>query len=106
MPIQVEANLRIPKVTLQSRGEPPEFVQNADRRFTKIIDVPAIPKPGDHLQLAVNPGMVLDCAVIRADWSDDRNLFVVSCTYAKRSMPVDEYHALVSDTDWTVKQLL
>ena len=105
MAIRVEANLRIPRVTVSSPDQPPQVIDNSGRRFTKLIDVPTIPKPGESLELSIGGGIVFTCTVTRADWSDDRDLFVVSCAYAKRSLSAEEYHALVSDSDWTMKQL-
>jgi hypothetical protein len=44
--------------------------------------------------------------VLRADWSDDRALFVIACKYANRSIPPEECAALFNDPDWQVKPLL
>ena len=47
-----------------------------------------------------------ECTVTRSDWHEEKGLFVVACTYAKRSLPVETYSALVNDTEWTMKPLL
>lgn len=105
MAIDVEANMRIPGLTLKAPNQPTQAINNSSVRFTKIIQVPAIPKPGEPLQVSMQSGLMLDTTVTRADWSDDRGLFIVSCTYAKRSISAEEYQALISDAEWTVKQL-
>ncbi len=106
MSIEVEVNLRIPRVkvpTLDENGYP---IDNSSVRFTKRILVPSIPKPGASLQLTTSSGKSFDCEVTRADWNDARELFVLSCKYAKRSIPADECAALFNDADWRVKPLL
>ena len=105
MSIEVEANLRIPGLTVRSPSEADKIINNSSVRFTTLIKVPVIPKPGAPLVLTTSNGYVLECTVTRADWSEDRSLFIVSCTYAKRSISFDEYTALVNDGGWTMKQL-
>jgi hypothetical protein len=68
--------------------------------------VPAIPKPGAPLVLTTSAGQTFESTVTRADWSEDRSLFIVSCSYAKRSISADEYGALVNDAEWKMKQLI
>ena len=106
MSIEVEVNLRIPRVktpTLDEKGYP---IDNGSVRFTRLIKVPSIPKPGASLQLTLGAGKVFQCEVTRADWHDDRDLFVLSCKYANRSIPPDDCAALFNDPDWQVKPLL
>jgi hypothetical protein len=106
MSIEVEINLRIPRVkvpVLDQNGYP---IDNGSVRFTKKITVPAIPKPGVMLQMTTSSGKSFACEVTRADWIDDRELFVLSCKYANRSIPADECAALFNDADWRVKPLL
>jgi len=43
---------------------------------------------------------------VRADWNEGKNLFVVSCQYANRSITQDEYAALMQDPDWEMKPLI
>ncbi len=105
MPIEVEANLRIPGLTVRTPHEPDRVINNSSVRFTTLIQVPAIPKAGTPLLLTTSDGRTLESTVTRADWSDDRSIFVVSCTYSKRSIPLEEYNALVNDSAWTMKQL-
>jgi len=105
MSITVEANMRIPGLTVRSPDQPVRVINNSSIRFTKLIEVPAIPKPGDSLDVTISSGFTCDCTVTRVEWHDDRDLFVVSCNYAKRSISPDEYNALSNDSDWTMKQL-
>jgi len=103
--IDVEVNMKIPRVTIRAAGQADRIVDNSTVRFTTQIKVPAIPKQGASLQLATRDGGPFECTVTRSDWSEEKSLFIVSCSYAKRSMSADEYGALVADSDWTMKQL-
>jgi len=105
MPIAVEANLRIPGLTLRVANQPDRVINNSTVRFTKMITVSTIPKPGTTLALTTGAGHTFESTVTRADWHEDRALFIVSCTYAKRSIPAEEYEALVNDPDWKMKEL-
>ena len=68
--------------------------------------MPAFPKPGVSLEFVLRSGHTLTCEVVRADWSEEKALFVLSCTYSKRSIAEGDYLALINDPDWTVRQLL
>jgi len=105
-PTTVEANLRIPSLTLKPLGsEAAQTINNAGNRFTKVLTVEGVPKAGDPLQLTVNAGIVFDCVVTRTDWHDEREMFVVSCSFARRSITNEEYRSLIADPEWTLKQL-
>jgi hypothetical protein len=105
--VDVEVNMRIPSLTVRSPGERDTRIDNAAVRFTRRTSVPAIPKPGDSLVLATNKGeTTFECTVTRAEWHEEKALFVVSCSYSKRSVSMEMYNALVADTDWTMKPLL
>ena len=105
MPIEVEVNVKIPTLTIKSANEPPKIIDNSSVRFTTLIQVPVIPKPGVSLQLSTRDGPMFECAVTRADWSEEKSLFIISCSYSKRSISADEYGALINDSDWKMKQL-
>ena len=105
VPIQLEVNLKIPRVTLRPADGPVQVIDNSAIRYTKLIHVPAVPKAGQVLQVAAGPFQTFDCSVTRADWNDERELFIVSCSYAKRSMSAEEYDALINDADWKSKPL-
>ena len=105
--MEVEVNMRVPSLTVRSPGERDTRIDNAAVRFTRRTSVPAIPKPGDSLVLTMNKGeTTFECTVTRAEWHEEKALFVVSCSYSKRSVSMEMYNALVSDTDWTMKPLL
>jgi hypothetical protein len=107
MPTEIEVNLRVPTLTVKTPNEPDRRIDNSAVRFLKRIEVPSLPKPGELLSLSTNGGQTtFECTVTRSDWHEEKALFVVACTYAKRSLPVDTYSSLVNDTDWTMKQLI
>ena len=107
MAIDVEINLRIPRLTIRSASAPDKVIDNSLVRFTRIAQVPAIPKPGASLQLATRvEGESLECVVTRADWNEAKELFIVSCSYSKKSIAAADYEALVNDADWTMKPLI
>jgi hypothetical protein len=106
MPIDVEVNLRIPRVKNPQLDENGYPIDHSTIRFIKPYQVPAIPKPGELLPLTTTAGHTFHGEVLRADWSDDRSLFVISCKYANRSIPADECAALFSDPTWQIKPLL
>ncbi len=105
MPIDVEVTLKIPSLTIRSAGKEDQRIDNGSVRFSKRISVDAIPKPGDWLPLSTRFGEPFECTVTRSDWSEDKNLFVVSCNYGRRSITSAEYEALLTDPDWATKQL-
>jgi len=106
MPIEVEVNLAIPRIKNPILGENGYPIDNASIRFTRMIHVPAIPQPGAVLQLSTGAGHEFGCTVKRAEWSEERSLFIVSCKYANRSIPSEECAALFADPEWKMKQLL
>ena len=107
MPIDVEINLRIPRLTIRSASEPDKVIDNSLVRFTRLAQVPSIPKAGDPLQLAARvAGDTIDCIVTRADWSEEKERFIVSCSYSKKSIAAADYEGLVNDAEWTMKPLL
>jgi hypothetical protein len=44
--------------------------------------------------------------VVRSDWRDDKNGFVVACRYAKRSISQADYQALMNAPGWQVRTLI
>jgi len=48
----------------------------------------------------------LEAEVNKADWSESKERFIVYCRYSKRSIPLDEYNALIDDPDWEMRPLL
>ena len=107
MPIDVEINLRIPRLTIRSASAPDKVIDNSVVRFTRLAQVSAIPKPGDPLRLAARvTGEAVESIVTRSDWSEEKSLFIVSCSYSKKSIAAADYDALVNDADWTMKPLI
>lgn len=103
----LEISLRIPSLRVQRDGKSePETIVNTDVRFTKQIELEAVPKPGDILSMTVGSSGAFGCEVVRADWHHDKNMFVVACRYSRRSIPEHEYQALVNAEDWHVRGLL
>jgi hypothetical protein len=103
----VEISLRIPSLRVRREGkEELETVANGDIRFTKHIELEAIPKAGEVLHLAVRSGETFDCEVVRSNWHDEKNMFVIACRYSKRSISAAEYEAFMDSSDWQVKALL
>jgi hypothetical protein len=103
---QVEVSLRIPNMKVRALDEHGYPIDHSSVRFRKMAVEPAIPKPGDSLLLTTASGRTLQSTVVRADWSEEKGLFVVACQYANRSISAEEYDALVSDTDWRMTPLL
>lgn len=104
--VEVEVNLRIPSLTIRTPNEPKKVTDNGSVRFLKRVSVPGIPKPGTTLQLTTATGSPFDSEVIRADWNEDKQMFVVYCRYSKKSISMAEYNAIVTDADWEMRPLL
>ena len=106
MAMPVEVRLRVPNMKVRVLDENGYPIDHSSMRFRKVIEVPKIPKPEDPLELATASGRTLQAKVVRADWNEDRGLFVLSCQYANRSITPDEYGALAADPAWELKHLL
>lgn len=102
----VEIRLRIPSLRIAGKDtDVPRTINNAEIRFCKQIEVEAIPKPGVVLTMSSSDGATFDSEVLRADWHHDKNMFVIACRYAKRSVSAAEYHAFINASDWQVMSL-
>jgi hypothetical protein len=103
----VEISLRIPSLRVRKENtDALETINNADVRFSKQVQVDSIPKAGAVLSMEISSGERFDCQVVRSDWHDDKNMFVVACKYAKRSVSPAEYQAFMNATDWQVRALV
>jgi hypothetical protein len=102
----VEVRLRVPNMKVRALDENGYPIDHSSMRFRKVVEVPKIPKPDEMLELTTQSGRVLQARVVRADWNEDRGLFVLSCQYVNRSIMPDEYGALASDPEWQLKHLL
>ena len=103
---EVEISLRVPNMKVRALDENGYPIDHANVRFKKLIQVPKIPKPEETLELTTRSGKTLPVKVVRADWNEERALFVLSCQYANRSMTQEEYGALTNDPDWVLKPLI
>ncbi|HEY6359481.1 MAG TPA: hypothetical protein VIX63_00185 [Vicinamibacterales bacterium] len=106
MPMEVEVSLRVPNMKVRALDENGYPIDHSAVRFKKMITVPSIPKPGETLSLSTRTGGAFASKVVRADWNEGRNLFVVSCQFANRSITAQEYGALIQDPDWEMKPLI
>ena|SRR5687768_5189130 len=103
----VEISLRIPSLRHRPEGsEEAKTIVNSDIRFRKLVELETIPKPDTVLTMEINPGQTFECRVVRSDWHETKNMFVVACTYAKRSISMAEYQAFVDSTEWQGKALI
>ena len=105
MPIDVEVNVKIPSLTIRSSGAADQKIDNSAVRFMKRITVEAIPKPGDRLLLSAQSREPFESTVTRADWNEEKSIFIVSCAFSRRSITAEEQNALLNDPDWATKQL-
>ena len=104
--IAVEINMRLPNITVRTPHEPTRVIVNAELRYIKRIQVPALPRPDDSLELSTSGGHRVPVTVKRVDWHEEKALFVVACQYAGRSVPLEVYNSLKEDPEWQEKSLL
>ena len=101
----IEVNLRIPNMKVRTLDENGYPIDHSTIRFKRIMQVPAIPKVGQVLQLSASD-KALQASVVGVVWSDDRGMFVVACQYTNRSIPADDHRALTRDPDWRMTPLI
>jgi hypothetical protein len=103
----VEVRLKIPSLRARREGtDSPSKVANADVRFIKHVALEAIPQAGDLLTMTIGSAAAFQCEVVRSEWHDDRNMFVIACRYAKRTISEAEYRGLMNAPDWHVTAIL
>ena len=74
----VEISLRVPSLRVKREGkDTPETISNSDVRFVKRIEVDSIPKAGTVLTMEMAPQGSFETVVVRSDWHEDKNLFVI-----------------------------
>jgi hypothetical protein len=56
--------------------------------------------------MTVSSGGTFVCDVVRSDWHQDKNMFVIACRYSQRSISQADYQALMDSSDWQMKALL
>ena len=104
---QVQINLKVRSLTVRPANEPVRRIDNSMVRFTRVIELPSIPKAGEILDMTAGAAQVpFQCTVTRADWDDRENMFIVSCAYTRTPMRADDYWALAEGSDWTQKSLI
>jgi hypothetical protein len=106
MSIQVEVNLRIPNVKNPIKDSSGYPISSSDVRFIKSIEVSALPKPGESIELSTTHGFQFNAKIVRVNWHEDKASFVIACTFANRSIKPEEYMSLIQDPDWIMKPLL
>jgi hypothetical protein len=107
MPQIVEISLKVPSLRVRREGkDAPETISNSDVRFSKRIELATIPKAGETLTMEVVGGGPFQCEVTRSDWHHDKNLFVIACRYAKRSIAPADYQTLLDAPDWELRPLI
>jgi hypothetical protein len=107
MPQTVEIRLRIP--SLRAHGQQtdsPSVIANDDVRFIKQVELAQIPRRGELLTMTTESGATFQCEVVRSDWHDDKNMFVIACRYARRTISEAEYRGLMDAPDWRVTAIL
>ena len=103
----VEISLKVPSLRVRREGkDTPETISNSDVRFSKRIELDSIPKTGAMLTMELGGSGSFECEVTRSDWHHDKNLFVIACRYAKRSIAPADYQALLDAPDWELKPLI
>ena len=103
----VEIRLRIPSLRAHGqRTESPTVIANADVRFIKQVELADIPRPGELLTMTTQSGATFQCEVVRSEWQDDKNMFVIACRYARRTIAEAEYRELMDAPDWQVTAIL
>jgi hypothetical protein len=101
----VEISLRIPNMKTRPLDENGYPIDYAGIRFRKVETVASIPKPGDTLRLVAS-GTELPATVVRADWSENAQMFIVACQFGERSITPERHSALVADPEWRAVPLI
>jgi hypothetical protein len=99
----VEIKLRIPSLRLERPQRDSSTIANDDVRFIKRVALETIPRQGDVLTMTIeSSGETFQCEVLRSDWHDDKNMFVIACRYARRGISEADHLRLMSAGDWHV----
>lgn len=106
MSLQVEVSLRVPNMKVRALDPLGYPIDHSAVRFKRLTLVPSVPKTGESLPLMTASGRTIESTVVRADWSEEKELFVVACQYARRSISTEEYDALLTDPDWQMRPLI
>ncbi|MBA2301345.1 MAG: hypothetical protein H0W08_01775 [Acidobacteria bacterium] len=102
----VEVRLRVPNMKVRALDESGYPIDHSAMRFRRVMELPRVPKPEEPMEFTTSSGRVIQARVVRADWSESRGMFLVSCQYVNRSITAEEYGALKDDPAWELKHLL
>jgi hypothetical protein len=83
-----------------------ETISNSDTRFIKRIELDSIPKAGVVLAMEAGSSSSFECQVVRSDWHETKNIFVIACKYNRRSIAPADYQALLDAPDWELRPLI
>src|SRR5829696_1554515 len=99
--MDVEIELRVPSLTQPKVDDAPKkVINNTSLRLRKVIQIPAFLQPGSTLQLNTSSGFTFECTIARADWHEQKNMFVLACRYVNKRITMQEYEALMNDPEW------
>jgi hypothetical protein len=105
MEMDVEIELRIPTLTVDTEDHTPRKVDNTHVRFRKVMHVPAFPPTGSTIQVTAGNDLKFDCTILRSDWHDEKQLFVLACKYPKQRIIQSDYETLLNDPEWHRQEL-
>lgn len=105
MPIQTEIRLRLPRPKVAPLDGSGYQIDIPSVRFVRRIDLPAMPKVEDSLQLSTSQ-YVFPAVIGRVAWDDAKAMFVVECRYTQRPASADHVTSILGDPDWTLTPLL
>ena len=103
--MNVEIELRVPTLTLNKGDDTPGRIDNTHVRFKKVVQVPTFPPPGSTIQLTAGSDLAFECTIARADWHEEKQLFVLACKYPKQRIIQSEYESLLNDPEWRRTEL-
>ena len=106
MEMDVEIELRVPSFVIKKEDGKDGRIDNQNVRFRKVIQVPEFPKPGSKIRLTAGQDLAFECVVIRADWHEVKQRFVLACKYPNTRILAHEYEALIEDPDWERTEFL
>ena len=104
MVMDVEIELRIPTLTVKKDDGSTGRIDNSLVRLKKVIQVPSFPPLGSTIELSAGPGLAFQCTIARADWHEQKQLFVLACKYPRRLLP-HEYELFLADPTWQRTEL-
>ena len=57
------------------------------------------------IKLTAGTDLAFECTVARADWHEEKQLFVVACKYPRQRIFQNEYESLINDPAWKRTEL-